>query len=125
MKDSKQIFDEMLRKLQDTLGEFNCKSETRVSEQDAILFGKFSDDDERYRIVIHLKEENYAPVTINARRIEVKKDDLKIAVMPSLEREYFKASEARCAEKEQLEIKAKFEKEAIEIGREFLRKMKG
>lgn len=125
MGNSNRIFEDMLRKLQETLNEFNCKSETRVSDQDAILFGKFSYDDERYRVVIHLKEEDYTPVTISSRKVEVKKDDLRITFMPSLELEQSKSSDAKCSEREQLEIKAKFEKEAIDIGREFLRKIKG
>jgi hypothetical protein len=125
MENHKRIFEELLRKLENCLEEFNCKSEIRVSEQDAILFGKFSNDDERYRIVIHVKEESYTPVTIGARKIEVKKEEHKIAIMPSLTLEQYKATDANCSENDQLAIKAKFEKEASEIGREFLRKLKG
>jgi virulence-associated protein VagC len=125
MDSTNRIFDEMLRKLQECLKEFNCKSEIRVSEQDAILFGKFHDDDERYRIVIHLKEENYVPVTMSANKVEIKREDTKRVIMPSLNLEYFKADTSNCSEKEQFNIKAKFEKEADEIGREFLRKVKG
>ena len=125
MESSNRIFDEMLRKLQECLNEFNCKSEIRVSEQDAILFGKFRDDDEKYRIVIHLKEENYVPVTMSANKVEIKREDSERVIMPSLNLEYSRADSSNCSEKEQFDIKAKFEKEANEIGREFLRKAKG
>lgn len=125
MENHNRIFDEILRKVEECLKEFNCKSEIRVSEQDAILFGKFSNDDERYRIVIHLKEENYTPVTLSASKVEIKKEDIKMAIMPSLNLEHFKATEAHCSEHDQLALKAKFEKEASEIGKEFLRKLKG
>jgi hypothetical protein len=123
MENSNKIFNDMLSKLQECLNEFKCKSEIRLSDQEAILYGKFAHSMERYTVVIHIKEENYIPVAIGAGKIKAKEDDTKKIIFPNLNLQFFKADKSNCSQEEQIALKNNFIENANEIGREFLRKI--
>jgi hypothetical protein len=83
MEKSNQLFSELLQKIQALLEEYKCKSESRVNDQDAILYGKFSQYMEKYTIVVHVKEEQYKPVTAGARPVEKPKSLLSCVGCPA------------------------------------------
>ena len=124
MENSNKVFNEILSKLQEALNEFKCKSEIKSSENEALLYGKFSHYMERYSIVIHIKEQDYTPSTIGGGRIEAKEIDTRKITMPSLSAQSFKAQQSNCSQEEQQALKNKFISKADEIAKEFMRKMK-
>ena len=124
MENSNKIFNDILSKLQETLGEFKCKSEVQVSEKEAILYGKFSHYMEKYSIVIHVKEQDYTPVRLGAGGMDAKEIDTQKIIMPSLDVQSFKAQQSNRSPEEQYAIRDKFAAEADEIGKEFMRKMR-
>ncbi|MBZ5859612.1 hypothetical protein [Flavihumibacter profundi] len=123
MEKSNQLFSELLQKIQALLEEYKCKSESRVNDQDAILYGKFSQYMEKYTIVVHVKEEQYKPVTAGARPVEKAEEPSVLRWMPSLDLQVLNASKSNCSEQEQLKIKEQFMADANGIGREFLDKL--
>jgi hypothetical protein len=124
MENSKRNYQDILQKLQESLNEFKCKSEIKISDKEAILYGKFSLESEKHTIVIHLKEEGYVPLTGSAKKVETKFESVKKSVMPSLEYQYNKSPISYSNQDEQIVIKNTFIDDANEIGREYLKKMK-
>ncbi|MBF9254996.1 hypothetical protein I2I11_16955 [Pontibacter sp. 172403-2] len=124
MENSSHFFKDLLNNLQGCLKEFNCASDIKISEQDAILYGKISHDGERYTIVVHLKEENYIPRTSGVGKSIMPEDTAQKIRMPNLDVQTSQAGKSHCSEDEQVEIKNKFIEDANDIGREFLKKMK-
>jgi hypothetical protein len=122
MANSNTIFNDLLAKLQEVLNGFNCKSETRITEHDALLYGRFSSYMDKYNIVIHIMEEGYKPLTAGASMVEAKEVAQEARIMPSLELQAYKGQTAKCSEAEQNDIRDKFIKEANAIGREFMQK---
>ncbi|HEX5553854.1 MAG TPA: hypothetical protein VFX43_11460 [Chitinophagaceae bacterium] len=123
MENSSNLFDDILKKLQESLREFNCKSEIKVSDKEAMLYGKFKQYMEKYNIVIHITQEGYTPVTAGSGKIKAKVEEYQRISMPNLNTQSFTAQRANCSQEQQLELKNKFMREAVEIGNEFLRKM--
>jgi len=125
MENSEKKFQAILHKLQECLNEFKCKSEIKISEKEAILYGKFSvDSREKHTIVIHVKEEGYVPLTDRARKVETKFDGVKKSIMPSLEFQSHKSPNSNCNQDEQITLKKAFIADADEIGKEYLKKLK-
>jgi len=124
MENSSDFFKDLLSNLQGCLKEFNCASEIKTSEQEAILYGKISHAAERYTIVVHLKEENYTPATSGMGKLRFPDDAAQKIRMPNLDVQTSQAAKSHCSEEEQVEIKNKFMDDANDMGREFLNKMK-
>lgn len=123
MSNSNALFGDMIAKLQEVLNSFNCKAESRISDHDAMIFGKFSSYMEKYNVIIHISEENYKPVTASAGIIEERiKEQHEIRLIPSLELQQHKTNTANCSEKEQTEKRESFIKEMEVLGREFVQK---
>jgi hypothetical protein len=123
MENSNQLFQELLKKIEALLNEYNCKSETRVNENDALLYGKFSQFMEKYTIVVHVKEENYKPITTFGRPVEKAEEPATMRWMPSLDQQINRAPASNCNEQEQVKIKEQFIADANKIGREYLDKL--
>lgn len=123
MENSNNIFNDLLNRLQESLREFNCKSETKISDKEALLYGKFKQYMEKYTIVIHIKEEGYTPVTVGSGRIKTREEEHQRITMPNLNTQFFTSQRSNCSQEQQLELRNKFMEEANEIGREFLRKI--
>lgn len=123
MEKSNQLFNELLQKIEALLAAYNCKTESRVNEQDALLYGKFSQFMEKYTVVVHLKEERYVPVTVGAGPVQKAEEPASARWMPSLENAVFHAPVGHCNEQEQLKIKEQFMEDANHIGKEFLDKL--
>lgn len=123
MENSNNIFNDILNRLQESLKEFNCKSEIKVSDKEALLYGKFKQYMEKYTIVIHIKEEDYTPVTAGSGKIKAREEETRKLAIPNLNSQVFTSQRSNCSQEEQMALKNKFIEEANEIGREFLRKM--
>src|SRR5689334_17328435 len=123
MSNSNSVFSELLAKIQEVLNQFNCKSETRMSDHEALLYGKFSANMEKYTVVIHLREENYKPLTSHAGPVQISEAEHKVHFMPSLELSATKSHSANCSEAEQIRIRDQFMKDAEAIGREFMQRV--
>jgi hypothetical protein len=121
MENSNQVFNALLDRIQEVLNQFNCKSEVKVSGQDALLYGKFTQHLEKYTVVVHVKEADYTPVTAACGKVE-RHESANIQVMPSLTFSQHKSLQSNCSEKEQLHLRENFLTEAAEIGKAFLRK---
>lgn len=123
MEKSNQLFNELLQKIQVLLEEYKCKSETKVNEQDAILYGKFSQSMEKFTIVVHVKEEKYTPVTAFSGPVDKAEEPSVVRWMPSLDLQVHNAIKSNCNEQEQVKLKEQFMADANVIGRDFLDKL--
>jgi hypothetical protein len=123
MENSIQLFNEILGKLQETLNEYKCKSEIKLSDKEAILYGKLASYMEKFTVVIHIKEQHYIPVAKSSGKIDFKHEDTQKFIMPTLEPRILKSQKSNCSQEEQTAIKNKFIAEANVIGRDFLNRM--
>lgn len=123
MASSNDLFEEMLNKIQNLLDEYKCKSEIKISEKNAILYGKFSYNMDRFNIVVHVNDESFVPKTLDAGLIENKIETRENISIPSLEFKFFKAVKSNCSVSEQTAIKEKFIAEAEKIGKEYINKL--
>lgn len=122
MENSNSLLSDILKKLQEALDEYNCKSETHVTDKEALLSGKFSYYKDRYTIMIHIKDQAYNPLPDGAGK-HLKEDAEILKFIPSLEHQFQNAQKSNCSQEEQTALRTKFMTLAEEAGREFLAKM--
>jgi len=85
MENSNQLFNELFQKIQVLLEAYKCTSETKVNEQDAILYGKFSQSMEKFTIVVQVKEEKFTPVTAFSGPAHKAEEPSVVRWMPNLD----------------------------------------
>jgi len=124
MENSIKIFTEILEKIKETLLDFNCHSNIKLAGNDAGLYGKFANAGQKYKIVVHLSEEEYVPVTSRSEKKAVEEGLLKKLVMPSLGLRSSGNIKSSYSEKEHAEIKKKFEQQTNAIVTQFLDQLK-
>jgi hypothetical protein len=124
MENSSKVYREVLAKIQQCLNEYKCKSEIKISEKEASLYGKFIREKEKHTIVVHLKEEGYILKSSGSGKVEAKDFEKEKHIMPSLDMPFFRAQNSKLSFEDQVAIKNKFLEEAGEIGKVFLKKVK-
>ena len=123
MENSHSLLNDILKKLQETLNGYNCKSETHVTDKEALLSGKFSHDKERYTVIVQIKDQDYNPLPAAAGQY-IKEDTEVVKLIPSLQQPFQIAQKSNCSSEEQVALRNKFVAIAAEAGKEFLAKVK-
>lgn len=117
MATDKRIVNEVVNRLENCLKELKIKYETKTSKDEALIFGKFVLGKEKYRLVIHLQNDEFIPKTYNFA--EVKTDDRKkedCVVTPNLNFQAAnKSGTLPYSGKEGLEIKRGILEEAAKL----------
>ena len=116
MATNKKMEQEVVSKLENCLKELKIKSETKSNPDESIIFGKFALDKAKYRIVIHLQNEDYTPKTKDTGQIkpgDVAKQDC--AQTPNLNFQSSHSSSKSYSQDEGLKIRKKFLEEANKL----------
>ncbi len=116
MATNNKIAEEVVKKLETCLKELQIKSETKSTVDEAIIYGKFSLDKSKHRIVIHLQKEDFKPVTADYSQLTPNKTEKEdCAQTPNLNFQSSHSSSRKYSEEEGLKIKREFLEEAYKL----------
>lgn len=114
MATNNQMAGEVIQKLENCLKDLKIKSETQSNKDQSIIYGKFSLDKEHYQLVIHIRKEDFVPVTKAGGGAEIKSGEADDeGITPNLN---FQSMASR--------VKAYSEEDGLKIKNQFLEKAK-
>lgn len=116
MATNKTFANEVVSKIEDCLKDLKIKSETQSTADEAIIYGKFSIEKEKYKVVVHLRKEDFIPVTKDSGELKSAHDaEEDFAMTPNLNLQTFNSNFRGYTQEEGLKIKKEFLDEAYKI----------
>ncbi len=116
MATNKKFAQEVVSKIENCLKDLKIKSETQSTTDEAIIYGKFSLEKEKYRVVVHLQKEDFIPVTKDCGEVKsVDNAEEDCAITPNLNFQSFNSNLRSYTQEEGLKIKKEFLEEAHKL----------